>query len=592
MTRGRPRVLDASDGLIPPWDDVQVIDERPALPVYLVYFHAPDWLRSACASILTSDISVQLRVIDNSGDVPALDPAVRVIEAGGNLGFTGGANLALRDWMAGEAEFCVVGSHDLHVAPGTLALMRRALENDPELGIVGPVLAHGPEMPEPSAGIAEVPWVSGTCMMLRRRCIEQIGLFDERYGSYAEDFDLCYRATRAGWRVALVGSAVAHGLGTAHGGQGSRRLANSVLFDRKFYGLRGGLITLARTIGGVPRALLAGRLREAGARLAAVPLGIRHLVTYNEDASDGSCSVGSGRGDFRTGIGASEPSRQLEILVIAYGSLEMLRGALEPVRGLPVTVVDNSSLPEIKALSEGLDCRYIDPGRNGGFAAGVNMGLAHRSIPGADVLLLNPDAVIDVEAVHDLHKALLASADLASVGPRQVDEHCQPVRVTWPFPSPWGTWLDALGLSRLRPTSQYVSGAILLLRAEALDAVGGFDERFFLYSEEADWAYRARRAGWRHAVIDSVTAMHAGGGTSSDETRRQAHFHASQERFLRKHYGAVGWQVARAGQILGDAVRSAIRRGPERDRLRARLALYLKGPALVEASLPHVKAGQ
>lgn len=284
--------------------------------------------------------------------------------------------------------------------------------------------------------------------------------------------------------------------------------------------------------------------------------------------------------------------RDLEVVVVAYGSPDMLRGALEPVRDLPITVVDNSSLPEIKALSERLGCRYIDPGRNGGFAAGVNIGLANRSIPGADVLLLNPDAVIDVEAVHDLHKALLASPDLASVGPRQVDEQGQQVRVTWPFPSPWGTWLDALGLSRLRPTSEYVSGAILLLRAEALDAVGGFDERFFLYSEEADWAYRAQRAGWRHAVIDSVTAMHAGGGTSSDETRRQAHFHASQERFLLKHFGAVGWQVARLGQILGDAVRSAIRRGPERDRLRARLALYLKGPALVEASLPHVKAGQ
>lgn len=289
---------------------------------------------------------------------------------------------------------------------------------------------------------------------------------------------------------------------------------------------------------------------------------------------------------------SANQARGPEVLVVAYGSPAMLRGALEPVGHLAVTVVDNSSLPEIRELSERLGCRYIDPGRNGGFAAGVNVGLADRSLPGADVLLLNPDAVIDTEAVNDLHRALLAHADLASVGPRQVDEHGQPVRVTWPFPSPWGTWLDALGLSRFRPKSEYVSGAILLLRAEALDAVGGFDERFFLYSEEADWALRARRAGWRHAVIDSVTAMHVGGGTSSDETRRQAHFHASQERFLRKHFGVVGWQVARAGHVLGDAVRLAIRRGPERDRLRARLALYLKGPALVEASPPGVGAGQ
>lgn len=282
----------------------------------------------------------------------------------------------------------------------------------------------------------------------------------------------------------------------------------------------------------------------------------------------------------------------VEVVVVAYGASDMLRRALGPIRPLPVTVVDNSSLPEIKALSERLGCRYIDPGRNGGFAAGVNVGLAHRSLPGADVLLLNPDAVIGAHSVHELQSALRASADLASVGPRQVDEHGQRVRVTWPFPSPWGTWLDALGLSRLRPTSEYVSGAILLLRAEALDAVGGFDERFFLYSEEADWAYRARRAGWRHAVVDSVVAMHVGGGTSSDETRRQAHFHASQERFMRKHFGAVGWQVSRTGQVLGDAVRSVIRRGELRDRLRARMALYLKGPVRVEATLPSARAGE
>lgn len=276
----------------------------------------------------------------------------------------------------------------------------------------------------------------------------------------------------------------------------------------------------------------------------------------------------------------------VEVVVVAYGASDLLRRALEPVRTLPVTVVDNSSLPEIRALSERLGCRYIDPGRNAGFAAGVNVGLAHRHVPGADVLLLNPDAVIDADAVHQLQAALRASADLASVGPRQVDEHGQQMRVTWPFPSPWGTWLDALGLSRLRPASEYVSGAILLLRAEALDAVGGFDERFFLYSEEADWAYRARRAGWRHAVIDSVMAMHVGGGTSSDETRRQTHFHASQERFMRKHFGAVGWQVSRTGQILGDALRSVARRGDVRGRLRARVALYRQGPVRVEATLP------
>ena len=77
------------------------------------------------------------------------------------------------------------------------------------------------------------------------------------------------------------------------------------------------------------------------------------------------------------------------------------------------------------------------------------------------------------------------------------------------------------------------------------------DERFFLYAEETDWAYRAHRLGWRHAAVPDVRAVHVGAGTSGDAARREAHFHASQERYLRKHYGALGWQWARLGQWLG-----------------------------------------
>lgn len=288
------------------------------------------------------------------------------------------------------------------------------------------------------------------------------------------------------------------------------------------------------------------------------------------------------------GLVGSEPGeaatygRGLEVIVVAYGSPEMLRRALEPVRELPITVVDNSSMPEIESLCDALGCRYIDPGFNGGFAAGVNVGLAHRQVPAGDVLLLNPDAVISEQSIRELQTALLPDDRLASVGPRQVDESGEPIRVTWPFPSPLGIWLDALALSQLRPASQYVSGAILLLRAEALEEVGEFDERFFLYAEEADWQYRASKRGWHNRVVDSVTAMHEGGGTSSNETKRLAHFHSSTERFMRKHYGAVGWQIARTGQVLGDLTRGLLRKGEARTRLWTRAALYLRGPMRFE----------
>ena len=94
-----------------------------------------------------------------------------------------------------------------------------------------------------------------------------------------------------------------------------------------------------------------------------------------------------------------------------------------------------------------------------------------------------------------------------------------------------------------------------------LRACGPWDETFFLYSEEADWAYRAHRLGWRHAAEPQARATHIGAGTGGDARRREAHFHASQERYLRKHYGALGWQWARLGQWLGAMTRSVASSG-------------------------------
>jgi glycosyltransferase involved in cell wall biosynthesis/GT2 family glycosyltransferase len=273
----------------------------------------------------------------------------------------------------------------------------------------------------------------------------------------------------------------------------------------------------------------------------------------------------------------------IEVVVVAYGAPVLLRRALEPLAELPVTVVDNSSMPEIAALCADLGVRYLDPGRNGGFAAGVNTALRDRLVPGADVLLLNPDAVISADDVAVLQRTLRTRADLASVGPAQIDDDGTPARVEWFFPSPRGSWLEAVGVGRMRRGPHFVIGSILLLRAEALDQVGGFDERFFLYAEETDWAYRAHRLGWRHAAVPEARALHVGAATSGDASRREAHFHASQERYLRKHYGALGWQSARLAQWIGAMTRSVVLPGERGRAARKRAALYRLGPVRVES---------
>jgi glycosyltransferase involved in cell wall biosynthesis/GT2 family glycosyltransferase len=283
---------------------------------------------------------------------------------------------------------------------------------------------------------------------------------------------------------------------------------------------------------------------------------------------------------------ASAPATEVEVVVVAFGSPDLLRSALEPVAALPVTVVDNSSMPEIAELCAELGVRYLDPGRNGGFAAGVNVALRDRQRPGADVLLLNPDAAISTGDIELLHRALRERPDLASVGPAQVDDAGRPARVDWWLPSPSGTWLEAFGLARLRRDPSYAIGSVLLLRGEALAQVGGFDERFFLYAEEADWAYRAHRLGWRHAVVPQARAVHVGAGTGGDPAKREAHFHASQERYLRKHYGAFGWQWARLGQWLGASARAILLPGDRGRAARRRAALYRLGPVRVESRFP------
>ncbi|HKX68283.1 MAG TPA: glycosyltransferase [Intrasporangium sp.] len=280
--------------------------------------------------------------------------------------------------------------------------------------------------------------------------------------------------------------------------------------------------------------------------------------------------------------GADQPSPPVEVVVVAYGAPELLRRALEPLRGEAVTVVDNSSSDAVREVCASLGVRYVDPGHNGGFAAGVNIGLLERRSASSDVLLLNPDAMIEPSGIRQLQQALRASPDLASVSPRIRDAASGEERVMWPFPSPGGAWLDALGLGRWRPVS-FAIGAVLLLRAEAVAELGGFDESFFLYAEETDWAYRAARRGWRHGMVPEVTATHVGAGTSSDPGRREAHFHASQERYYRKHFGSPGWQVARAAQIAGATVRG-LRGGAAGRAALSRVATYVRGPLRVEAS--------
>jgi glycosyltransferase involved in cell wall biosynthesis/GT2 family glycosyltransferase len=284
---------------------------------------------------------------------------------------------------------------------------------------------------------------------------------------------------------------------------------------------------------------------------------------------------------LRRSEGLQEPVEPPWVLVVAYGSADLLRDSVGALDGrFPVVVIDNSSSAETAAVAAGLGVDYVDPGANLGFAAGVNRGLAEiaaRGGSGRDVLLLNPDAQIAPAAVTALQLALHADPGLACVAPEQTSPATgEPERVEWPFPSPRAAWLVAVGLGRLDRGPGFVIGSILLLRAEALAEVGPFDERFFLYSEETDWQRRAVDLGWRVGYVPSVHGEHVGAGTGGSTERRLGHFHTSLVTYMDKHHGRSGALAFQLAMITGSAARAVLTRGTTRVDARARLRLYVR----------------
>ena len=270
-------------------------------------------------------------------------------------------------------------------------------------------------------------------------------------------------------------------------------------------------------------------------------------------------------------------------MVVAYHRPVQLDRCLAGLGGaVATTVVDNSRSGGVCSVVFKHGAEYIDPGKNLGFGAGVNVALRRLlDGPARDILLLNPDATLTPDDLEVLLDYLHARDNerVAALSPRlQGGEDGDEQRVEWPFPSPARGLAEALGLGRLPARRTFVIGAVLLLRWEALREVGLFDERFFLYAEEVDWQRRALALGWKSQLCDEVVASHVGAGTSNDPLRREALFYAAHETYIRKWYGSSGWWIYRCAACLGAAGRAAVLRSERRAAARRRALLYLRGP--------------
>jgi GT2 family glycosyltransferase len=187
-------------------------------------------------------------VVDNSGD---FEHDVRIVRPEGNLGFTGAANVALREWLRSEEPYCVVAAHDLHVEPGTLRKLVSAAQARPQYGVLGPNLTpqgvHG-DLIGFDGHVETRDMVSGACLLLKRDCIAEIGLFDEEFGTYTEDREICLRAIDHGWQVGRVLAATAITLGRGSPDAALMYLPNHVLLEWKRNGWGGAGRKLAEQL--------------------------------------------------------------------------------------------------------------------------------------------------------------------------------------------------------------------------------------------------------------------------------------------------------------------------------------------------------
>jgi GT2 family glycosyltransferase len=238
--------------------------------------------------------------------------------------------------------------------------------------------------------------------------------------------------------------------------------------------------------------------------------------------------------------------------------------------------------------------RVIEQRHRAGF--GANHNTVIRATTGRYVFVLNEDTTSEDWGFERMVAHLDANPRVGALGPRLVYPDGRPQASAWRFPSPATAALGLLTLGRAGILQSggsetrdvdWAMAAALLVRREALDEVGLFDEEFFIYSEETDLSRRLRRAGWRTQYFPQVTVVHHESQFSAGiPERRINEMWRGRHRYWQKHHSALGVRVAALCTGAQYAAR-ALLRARDRDfagrmRLHARDAVRVRGPGLRE----------
>ena len=251
----------------------------------------------------------------------------------------------------------------------------------------------------------------------------------------------------------------------------------------------------------------------------------------------------------------------LSIIIVNWNTRELLAQCLQSVEEttrdarFEVWVVDNdSSDGSVAMVRERFPhVHVIANSENVGFVQANNQALDRCQ--GRYVLLLNSDAQALPESLHKTVQFMDEHPRAGVTGVRLLNPDGTFQASYTPFPTLGREFLILSGLGRLliRPAfpsygpqteedaqriEGYMEGAFLMARREAVDRVGGLDERIFMYAEDVDWCYRFHQAGWEVWYLPQAPIIHYGGQSSKKRRKRmEAELYRSRVYFFRKHYG-------------------------------------------------------
>ena len=269
----------------------------------------------------------------------------------------------------------------------------------------------------------------------------------------------------------------------------------------------------------------------------------------------------------------------VSVVVVTWNAREHVERCLDSVRGRDVVVVDNGSTDgTVELVRERFPEARVLEQENVGMGGGNNAGM--RIAEGRYFFLLNSDAWVEADALDRLIAFADEHPNAAVVGPKLQNPDGSLQRSVRGEPTLWRLSTEYFFIRKLAPRTNllnplyvggfahdaarevdWLSGAALLVRRDAADAVGLFDEDFFMFSEEVDWQTRFRRAGWTIWFCPDGVVTHIGG--ASHGGRMYVENLRGQLRFLAKHQGIRRAERARRVLLIALRLRALVLRRPE-----------------------------